>query len=331
MGTVLRSKYRLDRILGVGGMAAVYQATHRNGAELAIKVLHEHLSSDAHVREWFLREGSAANSVRHPGVVAVLDDDVAEDGTAFLVMELLRGADAEALRQTSGGQLSTSAVLSIADQLLEVLVVAHGEGIVHRDIKPANLFVTTEGRLKVLDFGVAWTRSTAEEVVAGDCVLGTPAFMPPEQALGAAHGIERRSDVWSAAAALFMLLGGQTVHEAQSAQQMLARAATVRARSLHAVMPTAPEGLVDAIDRALAFDQAARPDAAAFRELLRGESLRMLDQPPSRRTLEALVRAVCPTTGAEQFAPAAQPGVSGCRPAQGRVSTSWLLAHGGWR
>jgi serine/threonine-protein kinase len=328
---VLRSKYRLDRILGVGGMAAVYQATHRNGAELAIKVLHEHLSSDAHVREWFLREGSAANSVRHPGVVAVLDDDVAEDGTAFLVMELLRGTDAEVLRQTSGGKLSTSAVLSIADQLLDVLVVAHEQGVVHRDIKPANLFVMTEGQLKVLDFGVAWTSSSAEEVVAGDCVLGTPAFMPPEQALAAARGIDLSSDVWSAAAALFMLLGGQTVHEAHSAQQMLAKAATVRARSLHAVVPGAPDGLIDAIDRALAFDPTARPDAATLRELLQGVSQRMLGQPPSRRTLEALVRGACSARGEEELDPPAQPGVSGCRPAQARLSTPWLLAHEGWR
>jgi eukaryotic-like serine/threonine-protein kinase len=331
VGTVLRSRYRLDRLLGVGGMAAVYHATHRNGAELAIKVLHEHLSSDAQVRERFLKEGLAANSVRHPGAVAVLDDDVAEDGTAFLVMELLRGADAEALRLTSGGKLPTSAVLSIADQLLDVLVAAQGEGIVHRDIKPANLFVTTEGQLRVLDFGVAWTRDAAEDVVAGDCVLGTPAFMPPEQALGAARGIDPRSDVWSAAAALFMLLGGQTVHEAQSAQQMLAKAATVRARSLHAVVPGAPQGLVDAIDRALAFDPTARPDAATFRELLQDVSQRMLGQPPSRRTLEALVRGACSGRGEDEGEPAAQPGVSGCRPAQRRLSTPWLLAHEGWR
>jgi serine/threonine-protein kinase len=311
-------------------MAAVYQATHRNGAELAIKVLHEHLSSDAQARERFLREGSAANSVRHPGVVQVLDDDIAEDGTAFLVMGLLRGTDAEALRQASGGKLSTSAVLAIADQLLDALVAAHDEGIVHRDIKPANLFVTTTGELRVLDFGVAWTRSASEDV-AGDCVLGTPAFMPPEQALGAVRGIDPRSDVWSAAASLFMLLAGQTVHEAHSAQQMLAKAATVRARSLHAVVPGAPDGVVEAIDRALAFDPTARPGAATFREQLQGASHQMSGQPPSRRTLEALVRAECSGRGEEELHPAAQPGVSGCRPAQGRVSAPWLLVHEGWR
>src|ERR1700677_2657894 len=139
LGQVLRGKYRIDRVIGVGGMAAVYAATHRNQKTFAVKVLHRELSFNDDVRNRFLREGYAANSVRHPGAVAVLDDDVAEDGAAFLVMELLDGATVEAVWETQR-RLSQSAVLCIAHQMLDTLAVAHSKAIVHRDIKPANLF-----------------------------------------------------------------------------------------------------------------------------------------------------------------------------------------------
>src|SRR5580658_2980745 len=92
VGMVLRGKYRLDRVLGVGGMACVYAATHlRNGDRVAVKILHRELSIDSGLRARFLREGSAANSVEHPGTVRVLDDDIAEDGSLFMVMDLLDG------------------------------------------------------------------------------------------------------------------------------------------------------------------------------------------------------------------------------------------------
>jgi serine/threonine protein kinase len=97
IGTVLRGKYHIDSVLGIGGMAVVYAATHRNRKRFAVKVLHAELSVRRDIRARFLREGYVANSVNHPGVVAVLDDDVDDDGSAFLVMELLEGATVEAL------------------------------------------------------------------------------------------------------------------------------------------------------------------------------------------------------------------------------------------
>src|SRR6185295_962949 len=103
VGMVLKGKWRLDALLGVGGMAAVYAATHRNGSRGAIKVLHVELSGDGEVKRRFLREGYVANSVEHPGTVRVLDDDVAEDGSAFLVMELLEGETLEARAERRGG------------------------------------------------------------------------------------------------------------------------------------------------------------------------------------------------------------------------------------
>jgi serine/threonine protein kinase len=211
----IRDKYRIDALLGVGGMAVVYRATHRNKAEFAIKMLHPELSMRESWRQRFLREGYAANSVKHPGVVAVVDEDVAEDGAAFLVMELLTGSGVDVLAKRNGKRLPIPAACVILDQLLDVLAAAHTQGIVHRDIKPANLFLTTDGTVKVLDFGIARVRDamTSDKGLTntGD-LLGTPGYMAPEQALGEQGTVGPRTDVWAAAATFFKLASGKLVH-----------------------------------------------------------------------------------------------------------------------
>jgi serine/threonine-protein kinase len=137
IGNVLRGKYRIDRVLGIGGMAVVYAATHRNKKRFAIKMLHPELSLRENIRTRFLREGYVANSVGHPGAVSVLDDDVAEDGSAFVVMELLDGAPVDVVWERYGKRVPVALALSIGDALLDVLAAAHAKGVVHRDIKPA--------------------------------------------------------------------------------------------------------------------------------------------------------------------------------------------------
>ena len=163
IGAVLRGKYRLDRVLGVGGMAAVFAATHRNGKEFAVKLLHPEPSLQADMRARFLREGYVANAVKHAGAVTVIDDDVTEDGSAFLVMELLEGKTVEAVWDERAGRrtLDLRVVVAVAMQLLDVLAAAHKNHVVHRDVKPANLFITRDGQLKVLDFGIARIRDMA--------------------------------------------------------------------------------------------------------------------------------------------------------------------------
>ena len=186
LGTVLRGKWRLDQILGVGGMATVYLASHRNGSRAAIKMLHPSLNVDAQTLQRFLREGYAANKVDHPGAVRVIDDDTSEDGSAFLVMELLEGASLDQLVRDRPMPLGEA--LRVTRLALEVLMSAHAHGIVHRDIKPENIFVTKDGTVKILDFGIARLREQAGGGTSGSTlggmVLGTPAFMPPEQARG---------------------------------------------------------------------------------------------------------------------------------------------------
>ena len=157
LGMVLREKWRLQALLGVGGMAAVYAATHaNNGKRVALKVLHAELASNPEVKSRFLREGYVANKVEHPGSVQVLDDDTAEDGSPFLVMELLEGVTLEEHRERApGGVLSSAEVVIIGERILDVIAVAHEKGIVHRDIKPDNIFLTSNGVVKLLDFGIA--------------------------------------------------------------------------------------------------------------------------------------------------------------------------------
>ena len=291
IGTIVRGKYRIDRVLGVGGMAVVYAATHRNTKQFAVKMLHPHLSSRADIRTRFLREGYVANSVRHPGAVTVLDDDVAEDGTAFLVMELLDGAVAEQIWEKRGNRLSVPAVLAMSHQLLDVLAAAHARTIVHRDIKPANIFLTRDGTLKVLDFGIArLCDATSERLTRTGMFLGTPAFVAPEQALGQSNRIDGLTDVWAVGATMFSLLSGSLVHGGDNTQVLMVQAATQPARSLARVVGHVPAPVVAVIDRALAYDKEHRwPSAAAMRDAIERASLEAFGERPSKTALATLL------------------------------------------
>jgi serine/threonine-protein kinase len=290
VGTTLRGKYRLDRVLGTGGMAAVYGATHRNQAEFAVKMLHPELADYPELRTRFLREGYAANSVKHPGVVLVVDDDVAENGAAFLVMELLRGCCVEDL----GSRLPVDVALAIADQLLDVLAAAHAKGIVHRDIKPANLFLLPDGTVKVLDFGIARARDAmagAGAQTSTGMLLGTPAFMAPEQALGATAIIDGQSDVWAVGATIFSMIAGEYVHAGTSSQQLLVHAATRQARSIGSVVSGLPTPVVALIDAALAFEKGNRwKDAATMQAALREAFETAYGAPPGQELLAATMK-----------------------------------------
>ncbi|HQP33923.1 MAG TPA: protein kinase [Polyangiaceae bacterium] len=281
VGAVLRDKWHLDALLGVGGMAAVYAATHRNGARGAIKILHAELSVDAGIRARFLREGYAANTVGHRGVVRVLDDDVLDDGSVFVVMELLEGESLESRRERAGGRLPPLDVLSAADQLLDVLVAAHGKGVVHRDLKPENVFVTTGGELKVLDFGIAKLRQSTAGAsgTRTGAAMGTPAYMPPEQARGRWEEVDARSDLWAVGATMYTLLTGRLVHEAATINEQLLAAMTVHAPSVAQSGGFAPP-IVALVDRALAFDPAQRwQDASSMQEAVRAAYHAMSDSP----------------------------------------------------
>ena len=214
VGTVVRDKWHLDRILGIGGMAAVYAATHRNGSTAALKVLHPQYAAQPHIVERFLREAYIANKAAHNGIVEVRDDEVDDNGVPFLVMELLEGQSVADRADANGGRLPAGEALWVGRQLLSVLEAAHAQGIVHRDIKPDNLFWTKQGKIKVLDFGIARLREdTPSRRTRTGTVFGTPGYMAPEQALGRWQDVDARTDLWAVGATIFNLLTGQSVHE----------------------------------------------------------------------------------------------------------------------
>ena len=270
IGQTLSGKWRILSVLDVGGMAAVYVATHRNGRRCAIKILHARFARDGDVRKRFLREGYVANKIDHPGAVAILDDDIAEDGAPFLVMELLEGESLAAWLTRSGGTLSPRDVLAIAGQVLDVLAVAHAAGIIHRDLKPGNVFVTKTGHAKLLDFGLARIRDGATSLVptAAGVVLGTAGYMAPEQARGAPDQVDARSDLFAVGAVMYRALTGRRIHEKQSAFDVMLASMRERAGSLGAALPGASPLLVAAVDRALSFEKEARWQTAG--EMLEG-------------------------------------------------------------
>jgi eukaryotic-like serine/threonine-protein kinase len=325
IGIVLKEKYRLDAVLGLGGMAAVYAATHRNGKRFAVKLLHPELSLNEETRTRFLREGYVANTVGHPGAVQVFDDDVAEDGSAFLVMELLHGMTLEALRKRAGGRLPRELVLGLGHQLLDALAAAHAHGIVHRDIKPANVFATPDGQIKVLDFGLARLRTApSASATQSGTYMGTPAFMAPEQALAQSTSIDAQTDVWSVGASFFTLAAGQYVHEAENATQIAVLAATQRARSLASVLPDAEPPLVHLVDRALSWNKADRwPSAAAMRDATSVVALTIFGRSPSSTQVRDAIASITPLGTAAAPLPieapeAPSPSLARTRPSQPR-------------
>jgi eukaryotic-like serine/threonine-protein kinase len=263
VGSLLCNKWRLERLLGRGGMSSVYAAVHRNGNRVAIKVLSPELTANPAVRQRFLREGYAANRVGHEGAVKVLDDDVAEGDVVFLVMELLEGETLAARAHRLGGKLVPGEVAAAASALLEVLARAHSNGIVHRDVKPANVFLTRTGQTKLLDFGIA---SLGELGGVGSTRpgsrLGTPGFMAPEQARGRWEAVDARTDLWAVGATMFSLLAGRPVHGGETEEEAIIAAATTEAPSLGAVAPGLPPVLVAVVDRALRLDPAVRWQSA---------------------------------------------------------------------
>lgn len=264
VGQTLHGKWHLDDLLGVGGMAAVFAATHRNGSRAAVKMLHKGAENDPNTRRRFQREGYVANKVGHHGVPRVLDDDVTDDGRTYLVMELLEGESIED-RTSRKKQLPQDEVMHIAHQALDVLAAAHEKGIVHRDIKPDNLFLTKDGEVKVLDFGIAGLHEAAAKGTAatqiGD-LMGTLEFMSPEQSRGQWDEVDARSDLWSLGATLYTMLTGRAVHVADTVPRMLAVASSEEAKPLANVLPDAHPTTCQAIDGALRFKREDRFQSA---------------------------------------------------------------------
>ena len=233
-----------------------------------------------------------------------MDDGLDADGTVFLVMELLDGYSLTTpLRE--GRMLPVVVVGMIAASVLDVLAAAHEHGVVHRDVKPGNIFVTRDGRVKLLDFGVARVgeRLGVSVITQAGSAVGTPEFMAPEQAAGRSEEIDALTDIWAVGATMFQLLTRRLVHEGSTGHSAVIIAATRAAPRLQSVAPNVPAPLAQVVDRALSFERAARwPNARAMRKALleacpelatRGaaESLGAATEPEDSRRLRAAAAA----------------------------------------
>ncbi|XXT23651.1 serine/threonine-protein kinase [Sorangium sp. So ce429] len=277
VGTVVCGKWTIERLLGSGGMAAVYVGVHKIGRRDAIKILHPEIARLPELRARFDQEAQAVNRFVHPGAVEIHDIDTTADGCPFLVMELLDGESLAAYARRLG-RMDMAELLYMVDGLLDVLAAAHAHGIIHRDIKPDNLFRLRDGRLKVLDFGVARVRQAATDFVRTrtGTTLGTVAYMPPEQVRG--DEVDARADVFAVGATIFRLLTRRRIHEAGSDTDLVVKMATLPAPPLASVAPETPQAVCAVVDRALAFNRDERyPNATVMQQDIRAV---LAGQPP---------------------------------------------------
>jgi eukaryotic-like serine/threonine-protein kinase len=264
-GDILAGKYKVERILGQGGMGVVVAATHLQLEQLvALKFLRVDATDDLKTR--FLREGKAAVRLKSEHVAKVLDVGELETGAPYIVMEYLAGSDLQALLEQEG-RLPLSDAVSHVLEACQAIAEAHSMGIVHRDLKPANLFVTTAAdgltTVKVLDFGIS-------KQIAGDglhltgtaTMLGSPDYMSPEQ-MESARKVDTRADIWSIGAILYRLVTGRVPFAAESFPSLVYKIAVDPPPAPRSLQPDVPEELESAILRCLEKDPAKRYPSVA--------------------------------------------------------------------
>jgi eukaryotic-like serine/threonine-protein kinase len=258
-GEILDGKYRVEAMIGEGGMGYVLLATHLQLEErVALKLLLPKAAADPVVVERFLREARAVRRIRGEHVARVYDIGETESGAPYIAMEYLEGADlAKTLSQR--GRLPIAEAIDYVLQACEAVAAAHALRIVHRDLKPSNLFLTRgengSPRVKVLDFGVS-KMSLGESDMSmthTSAVLGTPRYMSPEQ-LVSARAVDVRSDIWALGVIVFELMTGEQPFLANNVLELGAVVLTSPPRNLRTVEPACPIGLAAAVDRCLAKD-----------------------------------------------------------------------------
>lgn len=300
-GTVLAGKLRVERVLGRGAMGVVFEATdlalHRR---VAVKVVGQSLGNTPETRERFTREARAAAKLASDHVARVFETGELDDGAPYLVMEYLEGRSLEAV-VTEDGPLDPAFAIDCMLQALEALAEAHRAGLVHRDFKPANLFLAERpnGRsvVKVLDFGIVKDAASKARITETGAVMGTPAYMSPEQITSGAP-VDARADVWAAGVSLFELVVGTLPFDASSIPGMLSRILREDAPRLRQLRPDLPEDLEGVVARCLDKDPGARfADAAELAAALEQVRARLasttsvtktIRMPPGFSLLDAL-------------------------------------------
>ncbi len=323
IGEVLGRTYRITRIVGEGGMARLYEAEHlRVDGKYAVKVIHDDLARDPSLLVRFEREARAAGKIHSEHVVRLFDALRTSDGRPCLITELFEGEDLQALLDREG-RVPVDVAIPIVRQLCRAVAAAHAVGVVHRDLKPSNVFLCTGSSrgapiVKVFDFGVAKLEDD-ERMTRTDAVMGTAAYMAPEQARRASDA-GPLADVYSIGAVLYHMLTGQAPYgnvPAVSRFALVLHEEPARPRSLESSIP---DGVEAVIQHAMARDVAARVRSAAELEA----QLAVFDAPPP---LPAPAAAVAlPATPAIEIARRARI----ARPVAAFVAGATSVAAGAW-
>jgi eukaryotic-like serine/threonine-protein kinase len=253
--------YRILKQLGAGGMGAVYAALDtRLERRLALKVMLPSFAANRAAKERFLREAKAAARIKHDNVVTVYEADE-RDGVPYIAMEFLEGYPLDQFLKKKGNP-TIPQTLRIVRETAEGLAAAHARGLVHRDIKPANLWLEApQGRVKVLDFGLARPVDAEAELTKSGVVVGTPAYMSPEQARG--EHVDHHTDLFSLGVVLYRLCGGRLPFQGSTTMAVLMALGTQEPAPVRELNPEVPESLAALTHQLLAKDAAARPQSAA--------------------------------------------------------------------
>ena len=270
-GDLVGNKYRVARLIGDGGMGVVFEARHEVlGSAVALKFLHSELARRPGLASRFLQEAKVSASIQSPHVTRVTDVDSTADGLPYMVMELLIGESLQQLLDRRR-KLPVEQAVDFAVQIASGLEAAHALGVVHRDLKPDNVFITPSPGgplLKLLDFGIAKLRESSEynEYKKGltrpGAIMGTPEYMAPEQ-LYAADRVDHRADLYSLGAILYEMLTGERPANGDDAQQIVGQVIAGKVKPITEHDPSLPEGLAQAVHRALQPDKALRFASAA--------------------------------------------------------------------
>jgi serine/threonine protein kinase len=266
-GTILAGKYRVDRVLGSGGMGVVCSATHVGlDQPVAIKFLRPEAMANAESLERFLREARAAVRLRGEHVARVTDVGTLENGAPYMVMELLVGEDLTQML-TRLGALPAHVAVTYILQACEAIAEAHQLGIIHRDIKPSNLFVTQspdgQPQVKVLDFGISKQQANdVSSLTSTTAVMGTPCYMPPEQ-LRASRFVDQRGDIWALAICLYELIAGRRPYDGETFSEVCVKISVDAPPPLHSALGEEVAGIDGVVTRCLQKDPSWRYQSIA--------------------------------------------------------------------
>ena len=298
VGTVLEGAYRITRLIGEGGMGAVYEAVQlRLNKRVAIKLMARDLASNRAALARFHREAEITSHLGHPHLVNVVDFGQAESGEPYLVMEYLEGEDLDhRLRRVN--RMSIEAVVHVVRQVASALNAAHDQGVVHRDLKPGNVFlVQIPGEpdfVKILDFGISKMKAARTQLTSASAVMGTPNYMSPEQATGMLEEVDHRTDQWSLACIAWEMLLGRGPFVADEVAALLYQIINLDPHPLAPRVPGLPPAVETALRRALRKKPAER--FSSMREFSRELEAAAFGRPADVTPAPVLVSSIAPPT-----------------------------------